>query len=56
MSNLLFTIISDYLDELCQDIPIYICDVCKRELIYTPKDFLSQPTQYCGTKINRNIM
>jgi hypothetical protein len=34
MSNLLFTIISDYLDELCQDIPIYICDVCKRELIY----------------------
>ena len=28
----------------------------KRELIYTPKDFLSQPTQYCGTKINRNIM
>ena len=34
MSNLLFTIISDYLDVLCTDIPIYICDVCKRELIY----------------------
>ena len=28
----------------------------QRELIYTPRDFNTQPTQYCGTKINRNVM
>ena len=34
MSNLLFNIIVEYFNNLCDDIPIFICETCKNTLTY----------------------